>query len=282
MDDVAAALAAENRRLRREAKHLEARVRALESSRWYRLNPRQAWRRLAGKRGPAPDPAAAQKETHGGPPPAAGAAARAAPAMLERFEQDVVRRGNFSRSWAIRHPDRWEPLFQALEGGESRVLEIGSFEGLWSSLVLWRLPQAVVTCIDTFAGGLDHAGTDTVPVDLERIFDENVALVDASRVRKLVGDSKLVLPRLVSEHERFELVYVDASHLGLDVIVDAALSWQLLETGGFLVFDDYLWAELGDDPLLRPGPAVDAFLSLVKGKHEPVFASDQLAVRKTI
>jgi hypothetical protein len=51
MDDVAAALAAENRRLRREAKHLEARVRALESSRWYRLNPRQAWRRLAGKRG---------------------------------------------------------------------------------------------------------------------------------------------------------------------------------------------------------------------------------------
>ena len=75
---------------------------------------------------------------------------------------------------------------------------------------------------------------------------------------------------------------MDASHLGLDVIVDAALSWQLLETGGFLVFDDYLWAELGDDPLLRPGPAVDAFLSLVKGKHEPVFASDQLAVRKTI
>ena len=50
---------------------------------------------------------------------------------------------------------------------------------------------------------------------------------------------------------------------------------------GFLVFDDYAWSALGHDPLLRPGAAVDAFLTLVDGKYELVAKADQLAVRKT-
>ena len=127
--------------------------------------------------------------------------------------------------------------------------------------MLWRLPQAHLTCIDTFEGGLDHEGTDTVPEGLETVFDRNVRLVDASRVRKLVGRSRHRLGELVDEEAQFELIYVDGSHLGLDVLIDAAYAWQLLAPGGFLVFDDYSWAELGDSPLLRPRPAIDAFLN---------------------
>jgi hypothetical protein len=51
----------------------------------------------------------------------------------------------------------------------------------------------------------------------------------------------------------------------------------MLEDEGFLLFDDYLWAELGEDPLLRPRPAIDAFLSLVEGKYELLFAHEQVA-----
>ncbi len=85
---------------------------------------------------------------------------------------------------------------------------------------------------------------------------------------------------LLVDAERFDLVYVDGSHLGLDVVVDAALSWQLLEWEGALIFDDYQWAQIGTSPLLRPGPAIDAFLALVEGNHELVFSDYQLAVRK--
>ena len=119
-----------------------------------------------------------------------------------------------------------------------------------------------------------------MPADLERIFEENVALVDASRVRKLVGPSSVVLPPLAAAGERFDLIYLDGSHFGLDVLLDAAVSWQLLENEGYLVFDDYLWAELGDDPLLRPRHAIDAFLAFVEGKYELLFAHEQVAVRK--
>ena len=57
--------------------------------------------------------------------------------------------------------------------------------------------------------------------------------VDASRVRKLVGDSKHVLADLHDEGARFDFVYVDGSHLALDVLVDAALSWHLLASTDF-------------------------------------------------
>ena len=259
MDDVAAALAAENKELR-------ARLRAFEQSRWNRLNPRRLLRLQNGV--PRPSPPV--------PPPAT---TEANPAPTD-FEREVVGRGRFTHLWALGHTEWWEPICKALEGGRSRVLEVGSFEGLSASYVLWRLPQAQVTCVDTFEGSLEHEGTDTVPAALEQIFDENVALVDAARVRKLVGSSSVTLPRLAADGERFDLIYLDGSHFGLDVLVDAAVSWQLLTNGGFLVFDDYLWAELGDDPLLRPRPAIDAFLAFVEGKYELQFAHEQVAVRK--
>ncbi len=139
-----------------------------------------------------------------------------------------------------------------------------------------------MTCIDTFAGSPEHVAGDLLPdTGLETAFDANVALVDATRVRKLVGDSKRVAVDLHAEGARFDFVYVDGSHLALDVLVDAALTWSLLAVEGFLVFDDYAWSALGHDPLLRPGAAVDAFLTLVDGKYELVAKADQLAVRKT-
>ena len=87
-------------------------------------------------------------------------------------------------------------------------------------------------------------------------------------------------PRPRRRAARFDLVYVDGSHRGLDVLVDAALSWPLLEVGGVVVFDDYRWALLGDDPLLRPGPAIDAFVSLVSAHGEVISHDRQVALRK--
>jgi predicted O-methyltransferase YrrM len=184
--------------------------------------------------------------------------------------------------WFLGHAPRWEPLLDELDGREADILEVGSFEGLSASYLLWRLPDARITCIDTFGGGTEHRGTDVDISQLEKRFDANVNLVGGERVRKLVGDSRRKLLDLVDEMVRFDLVYVDGSHLGLDVIIDAALAWQILKPGGTLVFDDYHWAELGEDALLRPGAAIDAFLALVDGKYEIRFHEYQVAVRKTI
>jgi hypothetical protein len=265
----------ENARLRRELVRLERRIRAIEASRWLRLHPRLVWRRGVRwvKRG---TDAGARSPTD---------VAQAADADREhqyvaRFRAAVLPRGTFTQTWFLGDAPRWEPILDQLQASRAALLEIGSYEGLSACYLLWRLPEATITCIDTFEGGVEHRGADVDVSELESRFDANVTLVDGSRVRKLVGDSREKLLDLASERARFDLVYVDGSHLALDVIVDAALSWQLLEPGGTLVFDDYGWAELGEDKLLRPGPAVDAFLDLVDGKYELRFHEYQVAIRK--
>ncbi len=196
---------------------------------------------------------------------------------IELFREVLVP-GDFTQDWFTIHVESLEPLMRELAGRGSRILEIGSFEGLSTCYFLWRLDDAHATCVDTFEGsaGLPSGGRD----GLEAAFDGNVALVDSTRVRKLVGDSRRVLLDLAGEQARFDFVYVDGSHRGLDVLVDGALSWPLLEPGGVMVFDDYRWALLGNDPLLRPGPAIDAFVGLV-GEHGDVVSRDrQVVIRK--
>ncbi|CAN5183211.1 hypothetical protein BH20ACT13_BH20ACT13_23980 [soil metagenome] len=197
---------------------------------------------------------------------------------VTRFRAEVVERGDFTQDWFTAHVESLESILRPLEGRAARMLEIGSFEGLSTCYFLWRLFDLHMTCVDTFEGsaGLPSGGRD----GLEAAFDRNIELVDASRVRKLRGDSRRILLDLAEEQALFDLVYVDGSHRGLDVLVDAGLSWPLVEIGGIVVFDDYRWALLGDDPLLRPGPAIDAFVGLVATHGEVAFHGRQVAVRK--
>jgi hypothetical protein len=272
MTDAEDTLAAENRRLVRELEEAERELRALKASRWRRLNPRAGLTRLRRDRIVSParigrtEPSAVST-TGGGE-------------SVDPFRVEVFDRGTFSEDWYLRRVNAWPSIFRELEGRRAQLLEIGSYEGLSACFMLWRLPDAVITCIDTFEGGLDNRASNADLSGLESRFDANLALFGAARVRKLVGDSRRRLLDLGAEDSRFDLVYIDGSHLGLDVIVDAALAWPLLEPGGILIFDDYRWAQLGDDPLLRPGVAIDSFLDLVAGKFETLFAEHQLAIRK--
>ena len=196
-----------------------------------------------------------------------------------RFQEEVLERGAFTEDWFTTHIPMWEPVLRELEGQSAEVLELGSFEGLSACFVLWRLPDARITCVDTFRGIPAYTAYG-IHTDLKRAFDHNVGLVDASRVRTLVGETHRLLPKLVTEGNEFDLVYVDASHLAIDVLVDAALSWKLLRPGGIAIFDDYGSIPPGEDPLDHPGPALSGFLDVVRTRVEVIAQERQLMLRK--
>lgn len=257
----------ENQRLRKEVRDLRARVAAFESSRWWRLHPR---RLLAGLHRTRSVSAPREEERK--------------PVVEDdtvtvRFRAEVLERGRFTEDWFTVHVPAWERVLA--QRPPAHVLELGSFEGLSACFLLWRLPDAQLTCVDTFAGLSTYSAYGIATAELEEAFDHNVALVDGSRVRKIVGKTQHVLPALVDEEQRYDLVYVDASHTAFDVLVDVALAWQLLVTGGIAVFDDYGPIPEGEDALAHPTPAIDAFLQLVSGRYEVVDDERQLIVRKT-
>ena len=187
-----------------------------------------------------------------------------------RFAKDVVAKGEFEHDWFTVHIPVWDELLRPLEKRAASLLELGSFEGLSACYLLWRLPDAHVTCVDTF---------DWFEIsDLEGRFDRNVALVDPTRIRRLTGRTCEVLPRLVEEQAAFDFIYVDASHLALDVLADAAQAWKVLASGGVIVFDDYGLDY--DDPMLSPTRAIDAFHTVVASEATRVDAGGQYALRK--
>jgi predicted O-methyltransferase YrrM len=89
-----------------------------------------------------------------------------------------------------------------------------------------------------------------------------------------------VLFDLVTEGQAFDVVYIDGSHLALDVLVDASLSWHVVKPGGHVIFDDYHWGFLGEGRLVRTAPAIDAFLSVVRDDCEVLLKNDQVIARK--
>ena len=276
MDKPIDAVIIENRRLVKEVRQLRARLAAFESSRWWRLHPRFALRGLR-RFVVSSQSDDLDQQISASPQPTVSSNERAT-----RFRDEVVVRGTFNHDWFTEHIPTWEPVLEKLEGRQARILEVGSFEGLSACFLLWRLTDARVTCVDTFAGSAEQPALGVAISDLEDVFERNVALVDSARVRKVVGESGRVLTELIENRERFDLIYVDASHLALDVVVDASLAWQLLRGGGVIIFDDYRWTSpLGEDPFFRPGPAIDAFLSLVGSHCEILVKGRQLIARKT-
>ncbi len=262
----------ENSRLRRENARLRERVTALEASRWWRLHPRRVLRRLRPREAsPRPDDAEAQRSV-----PLDGPA----DVLARRFAEEVVGRGTFTEEWSLANIPTLAAMLDCVLKPNLDILEVGSFEGLSTCFFLWQREDATVTCVDTFAGSVEHVAYGSTVSDLEARFEANTALVDRARVRKLRGDSRRVLLDLAENSARFDLIYVDGSHVALDVLVDAALAWQLLRIDGILLFDDYRWRGLGHDPLVRPGPAIDAFSGIVLEHAETLFRGSQFALRK--
>jgi predicted O-methyltransferase YrrM len=152
------------------------------------------------------------------------------------------------------------------------ALEIGTYEGrsaLWLLSNILTHQTSSITCVDLF------------PDDVEATFDSNVKASGLShKIIKLKGDSKIVVRGL---DRKFDLVYVDGSHVAKDVLIDAVLAWDLIKPGGIIIFDDYGFRRTAEDnqsTALIPRPAIDAFLAGFNHHIDVIYQDYQVIVRK--
>lgn len=184
------------------------------------------------------------------------------------------------------HINQWKKdLEHFMDQANIEFLEIGSFEGrsaTWMLTAILTHESAHLTCLDTF----DFAGQGYIALkdlglesmSIESRFDYNIQKTGAaSKVTKLLGRSCESLRSL--PFDNYDFIYIDGSHVAVDVLEDAVLAWRLLKEGGRLTFDDYEWQE-ASDPLLLPRMAIDAFLSIYKGRYNLICKSYQVTVEK--
>ena len=88
-----------------------------------------------------------------------------------------------------------------------------------------------------------------------------------------------MLPSLGISGRRFDLAYIDGSHMAADVYSDAVLTWSMMESGGLVIFDDYEW-DLMNEELERPKLGIDAFLAAFRGYYREVLRGYQIVIAK--
>jgi len=172
----------------------------------------------------------------------------------------------FTTDWFDNHKIFWNAVLQSIK--PKRVLEVGSFEGRSACYLIESLngvKDAEVTCVDPW---IEYWEMDRIMSEVEAKFDKNTALAlatSSAKLRKIKGLSGKVLAKMLAENEpKFDLIYIDGSHLAADVFLDAALSYQLLRRGGVMIFDDYAYTKGENDgeKFRHPRSAIDAFMTV--------------------
>jgi predicted O-methyltransferase YrrM len=208
--------------------------------------------------------------------------------VVSEYVNHVSEKGyQFTSDWFSYHTHNWNCFLpQKFANVPSlNFLEIGSWEGRSTCWLLENVlthESARITCVDTFAGSVEHSamGYDSNLLQtIESRFDFNVALTGyPEKVRKIVGSSQEVLRSLPLNS--YDLIYIDGSHIASDVLEDAILSWRLLRKNGWMMFDDYDWPAPHD--YYHPKIGVDAFLSAFGNKVNILHKFYQVILEKVV
>ena len=128
----------------------------------------------------------------------------------------------FSSDWHTPHLNSWKKALAPYVGRPGlRYLEVGVFQG---RSFFWVLEEVA-----------NHPTSDLTALDINTGFIAyNLALSGAAeRVELVEGRSQDTLRTLPTNS--YDIIYIDGSHRGDDVLVDAVLAWPLLKAGGTML-----------------------------------------------
>ena len=77
----------------------------------------------------------------------------------------------------------------------------------------------------------------------------------------------------------FDLIYIDGSHHGADVIRDALNGFNCLKPGGVMIFDDFLWRYYANSNK-NPWSAINFFLRLYHDELVVLRFGEQVHIKK--
>jgi hypothetical protein len=135
-----------------------------------------------------------------------------------------------------------------------KVLEVGTYAGISLINIVKLIPNSIGFGIDKWSNYIEVDSLNKVEIlnnmdelNVESSFYKNVAVEGLSdRIKGIKGDSCEVLFEMMRENKVFDFIYIDGSHKSFDCYSDLIISWRLLEKGGLLAIDDYLYNKEGD------------------------------------
>ena len=156
------------------------------------------------------------------------------------------------------------------------VLEIGSYEGRSAIFFMKYFNKINLICVDTWLGS-DEQGD--IKIDFKKIennFDYNVKR-SKNNITKYKGTSDNFFKLNINKN--FDFVYIDGYHKYETILNDAQSAFELLNKGGFILFDDFTWL-FYKNIKLNPIYAINSFIKNHEKNIEIIFADSQLLIKK--
>jgi len=151
-------------------------------------------------------------------------------------------------------------LLRSFAGKPIRCLQIGAYTG-----------DASVWIYDNLLKNSMNWST------VESLYDSKTKEgQDLKKIFKYKGTSDSFFK---NNRQMYDFIYVDGDHTAYGVLKDAVASYECLNVGGIIAFDDYQWSA-GLGPLKEPKMAIDAFGSIYRDRLELVLQDYQCWYRK--
>jgi predicted O-methyltransferase YrrM len=159
----------------------------------------------------------------------------------------------FTETWFDIAIPAWEQLLIPIKHNITNILEVGCFEGratVWicENILTDTTIKYNYDIVDTFGGSLNESGMEGTKERLENDnfiennFNHNISFFDNVDFQIHKGYSQNILPTF-PQTEKYDLIYIDASHRADDTFVDAYYAHKMLKPYGILIFDDYGWKD---------------------------------------
>ena len=194
------------------------------------------------------------------------------------FDQfnNLIKDKDFSTNWFLNNYKIIGDFLPKDFNKKFNYLEIGSFEGLSGLFILSYWKNVKATFVDTWESSTDESQfLDFNFKNIEKKFDSNLSGYVFTKIK---STSTEAFTKFEKKHE-FDYIYIDGSHNGLDIYNDAVSSFDILNEGGLIIFDDI--TNIYSDIKMQPHDAFEKFYNLYKKKIKILFLKNIAIIKKT-
>jgi hypothetical protein len=169
------------------------------------------------------------------------------------------------------------------------VLEIGCYEGRATSFVCEKYLQKDTNydIVDTFRGSIEESGMSRTAKRLSEDdfiynnFIHNISFYPDINFNINKGFSQYILPDLEKKGNKYDFIYIDASHRSDDTFIDAYYAHKMLNSKGLLIFDDFEWQDPKQPNLVdSPKFGIRSFYTMYEDLYDVIFKGYQLVLIK--
>lgn len=166
-----------------------------------------------------------------------------------------------------------EKYFRHVPNVPLRALQIGTYTGDATEWLMDNCEIEYLDDVDTWEGSEEVAHDQIDFTSVEDYYDSRFKDPRITK-HKMTSDEFFNRPS-----RTYNFIYIDGDHTALQTALDGLNAFKLLEKGGVMAFDDYLWNYNGDR-FLEPKRGVDGFLEVCKDQYTVIESGYQMWIEK--